>query len=165
MTVTWNCAVGPIQWKSAYGRRRIFQPMRIIAPIPKFAEKPFFLRQFYTLYETKFSNLRPFLSITFSQGFWKSKKFGHLILEKGGKKMFKCSQQIKKSIKKHCCGVFKPFLRKVFNSKTTSFHYFSPPNLKSLDIGLQEVGAKRPLNLVRKCDRQTDRQTYKNVDL
>jgi hypothetical protein len=36
-----------------------------------------------------------------------------------------------------------------FKSETTSFHYFSPriPKIeKSLDIGLQEVGAKRHLN-------------------
>ena len=31
--------------------------------------------------------------------------------------------------------------------------------LKSLDIGLWEVGAKGPLNGVGKCDGQTDRQT------
>ena len=31
--------------------------------------------------------------------------------------------------------------------------------LKSLGIGLREVGAKRPLNGVRKCDRQTDTHT------
>ena len=31
-------------------------------------KQPFFARQFYTLYEQKFSNLRPLLSITFPQG-------------------------------------------------------------------------------------------------
>ena len=31
--------------------------------------------------------------------------------------------------------------------------------LKSLDIGLREAGAKRPLNGVRKCDEQTNKHT------
>ena len=38
---------------------------------------------------------------------------------------------------------------KVFKFETTSFHFFFPKdseNLKSLDIGLQEVGVKRRLN-------------------
>ena len=44
------------------------------------------MRRFYTLYELKYSNLRPLLSITFPQGFRKSKKFGHLTSGSGGKK-------------------------------------------------------------------------------
>ena len=54
-------------------------------------------------------------------------------------------------------------------------HFFSlffpkdSENLKSLDIGLWEVGAKRPLNEVRKCDWQTHKQkhtqTYGHFDL
>ena len=43
------------------------------------------VRRFYTIYEQKFSNLRPFLVITFPQGFQKSKKFGHWTLGSGGK--------------------------------------------------------------------------------
>ena len=35
--------------------------------LPK--NKQFLARQFYTLYEQKFSNMRPLLSITFPQGF------------------------------------------------------------------------------------------------
>ena len=35
--------------------------------LPK--NKKGFLRQFYTLYKKKFSNLKPLLSITFPQGF------------------------------------------------------------------------------------------------
>ena len=47
----------------------------------------FFLsRWFYTLYEQKFSNLIPFLSITFPQGFQKSRNFGHWTTGSGGKK-------------------------------------------------------------------------------
>ena len=36
---------------------------------------------------------------------------------------------------------------------------------KSLDIGLREVGEKRPLNGVRECDGQTDKQTNKHKDI
>ena len=48
-----------------------------------------------------------------------------------------------------CLAILYPLSAKVFKSETTSFHYFSPKdseNLKSLDIGLQEKGAKRRLN-------------------
>ena len=125
-------------WKSpAYGRQRIFRPIRIVASIPKkilivrqnllknflqcnftpFMRKIFQIRdhffpllfskdsknqksldiglwevgakrtfkrseqinksQLYTRYEQKISNRQPLLSITFLQGFQKSKKFGH----------------------------------------------------------------------------------------
>ena len=81
----------------AYGRQSISWPMRIVAPgsKAKFAEKNnfFFARQFYTLFEQKFSNLRPLLSITFPQGFQKSKKFGHWTLGSGGKKTVKQSEK------------------------------------------------------------------------
>ena len=50
-----------------------------------------FARQFYILYEQKFSNLRPFLSLTFPQGFQKSLDF-----MKWGQKDFKRSEQMKK---------------------------------------------------------------------
>ena len=66
------------------------------------------LRQFYILYEQKFSNLRPLFSIT--------------------------------------------------SPKDSKY-------LESLDIGLWEMGAKRPLNGVRKCDGQTDKQTNKHTDI
>ena len=60
-----------IKKNPAYGR-----PMQIVAPIPKTILlvrqnsskiKLFFARQFYTLYEKKYSNLRPLLSISFPQ--------------------------------------------------------------------------------------------------
>ena len=65
------------------------------------------LRQFYTLYKHKVSNLRPLLSITFLQGFQKSKKFGDWTLGSGGKKTFKQSEQMrgKKSVKKKFAAV------------------------------------------------------------
>ena len=59
-----------------------------------------FAWKFYTIYEQKFSNLRPLLSITFPQGSWKSKKFGHWTLGSGGKKTFKRNEQMKKICKK-----------------------------------------------------------------
>ena len=46
-------------------------------------------RQFYTLYEKIFSNLRPLLSITFPQGFRISKNIGHPTSGSGGKKTVK----------------------------------------------------------------------------
>ena len=54
------------------------------------------MRQFYTIYEQKFSNLRPPLFITFPQRFQKSKKFEHWTSGSGGKKTFKCSKQMKR---------------------------------------------------------------------
>ena len=65
----------------------------------KFAKrkKLFFARWFYTIYEQKFSNLRPLLSITFAQGFRISKKFGHWTLGSGGKRALKRSEQMKKN--------------------------------------------------------------------
>ena len=60
----------------------------------KIRKKLFFLpRQFYTLYEPKFSNLRPFLIITFPQGFRKFNKFGHWTLGSGGRKAVKQSKK------------------------------------------------------------------------
>ena len=56
----------------------------------------FFAQRFYTLHEQTYSNLRPPLSISFPQGFRKSKKFGHWTLGSGGTKTFKWSEQRKK---------------------------------------------------------------------
>ena len=71
--------------------------MRIVAKIQKnpaskakFVEnQTFFARQFNTLYEQKYLNLRPLLSISYPQGFGKSKLFGHWTLGSGGKKTSK----------------------------------------------------------------------------
>ena len=69
--------------------------MRIVAPIPKnLASKAIFAtftttknaRQFYNTYEQKFSNLRPFLSITFPQEFQESKILEIGLWEVGGKR-------------------------------------------------------------------------------
>ena len=69
--------------------------------------------QFYTIYEQKFSNLRPCLSITFPQGFSKSKKFLNLTSGSGGKKTFIQSEQMK-NISFFCPGDFTPFMSKSF---------------------------------------------------
>ena len=72
-------------------------------------------------------------------------------------------------MKKICEKLFLPrrfytlFEQKISNLRPLLFITF--PQLKSLDIGLREVGAKRPLNGVRKCDVQTHKQTYGHFDL
>ena len=64
-----------------------------------------------------------------------------------------------------------PFMSQSFHIWDHIFPTFFPKdseNLKSLDIGLWEVGAKRQVNRVRKCDRQTEKtnkQTYGYFDL
>ena len=58
-------------------------------------------RRFDTLYEQKFSNLRPLLSITFPQGFRISKKLGHWTSGSGGKKTGKQSEQSVTNRKTH----------------------------------------------------------------
>ena len=83
-------------------------------------KKYLFLRWFYTLYEKKFSNLRPLLSITFAKGFKISEKFGHWTLWSGGKKILNGVNKWKKSvfdgfffICSLCLNVFLPPLPKV----------------------------------------------------
>ena len=120
--------------------------------------------------EQKFSNLRPLLSITFPQGFRKSKKFGHWTLRSEGKKTFKQGEQIKTICKKNffCGGNLTHIMIKSFQIKDHFFSLLFPKDskiLNSFDIGLWEVGTKRPLNGVRKCDRKTDRKTYGHFDL
>ena len=60
-------------------------------------------------------------------------------------------------------GNFTPFMNISFQIWDHFFPLLFPEdsgNLKSLDIGLWEVGEKRPLNGVRKCDGPTNRQTH-----
>ena len=70
----------------------------------------------------------------------------------GGKKTFKGSEQIKKkkTVKNFFRrGDFTPFMRKSFQIGDPFFPLLFPKdseNLKSWDIGLQEVGTKRHLN-------------------
>ena len=77
-------------WTSKTGCKKMFkwsEKMRKIHDL-------FLPLRFYTLYEQTFSNLWPSLSITFPQGFWISKKFGHWILGNGGKKTVKRSEKV-----------------------------------------------------------------------
>ena len=63
-----------------------------------------------------------------------------------------------------CCGDFTLFMSKKFQIWDQFFTLLFPKDseyLKSLDIGLWLVWAKRPLNGVKKCDGQTDKQTDK----
>ena len=68
-------------------------------------------------YEQKFSNLRPFLSITFTQWFKKSKIFGHVTFGSGGKKAFKRSEQMKKIWKMNffVATILHPYEKKCLN--------------------------------------------------
>ena len=122
----------------AYGRQSISQLMQIVAPIPK---KNLLVRQnlqifffffsqwFKTLYRQKISNLRPLLSTTFPQGFWKSKKFGHWNLESGEKRRL---NGVNKWRRKNpystflAAAILHPLWVKVFKSETTSLNFFSP---------------------------------------
>ena len=120
--------------KSAHGRQRISRPMwhwyqknpagktNIDIKIVCYAWR------FYTLYGQKFSNLRPLLSITFPQGFQKSKKFGHCTFGSGGKNTFKRRKQMRKRklLKTFfAVAILHHLWAKVFISETTFFNYFS----------------------------------------
>ena len=107
----------------AYGRQSISRPMPQDQKNP--ASRTKFTKLFFTLYEQKVSNLRPLLSITFSQGIRKSKIFGHQTLESGDKKTFKWSEQIKNICKKK--KMFSPrrfytLYEYFFLSETNSYH-------------------------------------------
>ena len=114
--------------------------------LPK--KKPlFFAQKFYTLYEQKLSNLRPLLSLTFPQGVRKSKKFNHWTSENGGKKTFKRSEQMRKILKKlfSLRRFYTLYEQKLSNMRPLISITFpmNSENIKSLDIELWEVGAKR----------------------
>ena len=83
-------------WTSGSGGKKTFQRSKQMKKICKKLLSP---RRFYTLYEQKFSNLRPLLSITFLKGFRKSKKFGHWTLGIGGKKTVKQYLKSEQTIK------------------------------------------------------------------
>ena len=134
---------------------------------PKQIKKKFAWR-FYTLYEQKFSNVRPLFSFTFHKGFRKYKIFAHWTLGSGGKKTFKQSEQMKKNLKKTCYrrGDFTPFLSKSFQIWDLFFSLLFPKDsesLRILDIRLQEVGAKRPLNWVRNTDTKKSCSVWQNL--
>ena len=116
--------------------------------LPK--KKQLFLpRQFYNINEQKFSDLRPYLFITFPQGFWKLKNLNIKLQEVGPKR---CLNRVdkwrtKKSVKNFFRrGYLTPF--KFSNLRPILFPEDSK-NLKGFHIGLWEVGANRPLKGVR----------------
>ena len=93
------------------------------------------VRRFWTIFKQKCSYLRPFISITFPQGFRISKNIWHPTSGSGGKKTVKWYLKSEKSEEKNfffCAAILDNFETKMFISETTSFHYFSPriPNLK-----------------------------------
>ena len=62
-------------------------------------KKLFFARRFSTIFKQKCSDLRPFLTITFPQGFRISKYIEHPTSGSGGKKTIKKDQKPKKTEK------------------------------------------------------------------
>ena len=107
--------------------------------------------RFYTLYEQKYLNLRPLLSISFPQGFRKYKKFEHLTSESECKKTLNgLNKWRKKSVKNFFRrGDFRPFLSKTVQIWDPFFPLLFPKDSKSLkllDIQLREKGAKKRLN-------------------
>ena len=63
-----------------------------------------------------------------------------------------------------CCGNFRPFLSNNVQIWDHFLPFLFPKNfesLKSLDIWLWEVGAKRRLKYSSKVNRQTDKQTHR----
>ena len=160
----------------AYWRRSIYWPLRIVAPIPKnpankakFAKKKtLFLRSNFTPFRSKSIQCETTSFHYFSQGFRICKKCVHWTLGRGDKKTFKRREQTLKISKTlFWSGNLTPFISKSFQIWD---HFFKLPfhkdseYLKSLNIGLWELGAKRPLNGVRKCDRQTHKQTHKHTN-
>ena len=70
-------------WTFGRGGKKAFKRTKQMKKIRKKLFSPW---RFYTLYEQKFSNLRPLLYITFHQGFQKSKNFREWTLGSGGKR-------------------------------------------------------------------------------
>ena len=117
--------------------------------------------RFYTLYEQRYSNLRPLLPLVFPKDSENLKKVWHLTLGIGGKNTFKWSEQMKK--KKFVKNFFCPLWSKVFKSETTSFHYFS---------GTDHVTSGPMRGLIEnfnwwgwKTDKQINKQTKKQTNM
>ena len=121
--------------------------MRIVAPIPK---NPASKAKFAKKKERKnncTAILHPLSAKViksdttsfqyFSPRIPKSKKFGHWTSRSGGKKMFKRSGQMKKSVKKNFFGRdnFTPFSCKSYKYETNSFHSIPfPKDSENLEI-------------------------------
>ena len=135
----------------------------------KICKNLFSQRQFYTIFEQMFSNLRPLLSITFPLKFQKSKKFGHWTSGSEGKKTVIRSEKhryqekscsVRQNLQKKNIfwrGDFKPFICKSFQIWDHFLPLLFPKDSESLkiwDIRLREVGAKRRLNSTSKVNTQ-----------
>ena len=138
---------------------------KILQNSPK---KLLFVRQFYTLYEP----IGLFLSFYFL--IWDH--FFPYVSPKDSKIQIVWTFDFRNWGKKYIFtewfffrrGDFRPFMNKRFQIWDHFFLLLFPKdfkNLKCLDIGLREFGATRLLNGVRKCDGQTNRQTYGHFNL
>ena len=114
--------------------------------------------------------MRPLLFIMFPQGLWKSKKFGHWTSARGENTFKQSGKTNKKSEEKKlffCRGDFRPFLSKNVQIWDYFFPLLFPKDseyLKSLDIGIQKVGAKSLFNKEEKMwrtDKNTGISTYR----
>ena len=133
-------------------------------------KKHFFCRGNFTSFLRKnCSNLRPFLSITFPQGFWIFKNFEHWTSISGVKKTTKWSKLMKKkkSIKKTFFlrrSHFTPFLSKKVHTWDHFFPLLFPKDSKYLKVwtlDLGKMGEERPFTGVNKVWR-TDKRTKQN---
>ena len=124
-------------------------------------------RQFYTLHERNFSNLRTLLSITFPQGFRKTKWFRHWMSGSGGKKTGKRSekhryQKILLSKTKFAqkliffvCGNFTPFI----STNLQIWAHWISKNFGHPNLG---CGGKKTFKRYLKSE-DTDEHTYTDI--
>ena len=137
----------------------------------KICKKLFLPRRFWTLYEQKFSNLRPLLSTTFNLKFRKFKKFGHLISRSGGKKSvnggrktdYKKILLIKAKILQKQFFLrrdFTPFISESFQIWDHFFPLLFPKDSESLKFWT----FKRYLKS-EQTDRHKDRHTHTHIDI
>ena len=130
--------------------------MRTVAPIQKILlvrqkspkkQKTNFAAILYHLW-AKVSNMRPFLSNPFPQGFLRSKKFGHWTSRSGVKKTIKRREQ-KKILKNiFVAAILHPLWEKFWNLTPLLFITFSQGIQKSKKFAHWSLG-KRPLKGMR----------------
>ena len=127
---------------------------RRLNEVNKWRKKCLFLPQrFYTLYEQKFSNMRPLLSITFPQGFLKSKKFEYWTSGSGvkiplngvrnadTKKVLLSKAKFAQKQFFCCAAILHPLLEKLFISETTFFITFPQGFWISENFGHPTLGS------------------------
>ena len=122
-------------------------------------------RWFYIIFEQKCPNLKPFLSITFPQGFRIYIKFGHGLLKVGVKRMLNGVNKWrrKKPVKKNffAAAISHHFWAKNSNQRPLLYIIFPKGFRISKNFGLWTLGSGRK-NTVKtewtKCDGQTNKQ-------